>query len=186
MKHLLNNISEEEKNRIREQHTGGMKIATDKFKMLVETKQGDVKPYLNEQNSKEEPLKLKVFGPVKYNTNDVKLVFLIEVDRTPISENNIGTKFKYKIKGNSKEYEGYFDTRNPGKIELDKCELLEDRVVPQSHYYYFSTHGAAGCPEDSSIKLKLSPEGSEQMEKLFGKESGYVSNDKGEDTSNMA
>ena len=97
MKHLLNNISEEEKNRIREQHTGGMKIATDKFKMLVETKQGDVKPYLNEQNSKEEPLKLQVFGPVKYNTNDVKLVFLIEVDRTPISEKNIGTKFKYKI-----------------------------------------------------------------------------------------
>jgi len=48
MKHLLNNISEEEKNRIREQHTGGMRIATDKFKMLVETKQGDVKLYLNE------------------------------------------------------------------------------------------------------------------------------------------
>jgi len=49
MKHLLNNISEEEKNRIREQHTGGMRIATDKFKKLVETKQGDVKLYLNEQ-----------------------------------------------------------------------------------------------------------------------------------------
>ena len=52
MKHLLNNISEEEKNKIREQHTGGMKIATDKFKMLVETKQGDVKFYLNEQDAK--------------------------------------------------------------------------------------------------------------------------------------
>jgi len=48
MKHLLNNLSEEEKNRIREQHTGGMRVATDKFKMLVETKQGDVKPYLGE------------------------------------------------------------------------------------------------------------------------------------------
>ena len=49
MKHLFNNISEEEKNRIREQHTGGMKIATDKFKKLVEAKQGNVKLYLNEQ-----------------------------------------------------------------------------------------------------------------------------------------
>ena len=51
MKHLFNNISEEEKNRIREQHTGGMKIATDKFKKLVETKQGNVKLYLNEQSN---------------------------------------------------------------------------------------------------------------------------------------
>lgn len=141
---------------------------------------------LNEQDSKKEPLKLQVFGPVKYNTNDVKLVFLIEVDREPISVDNTETTFKYKIRGNSKEYEGYFDTRNPGKIELNKCELLEDKVVPQSHYYYFSTQGATGCPEGWSIKLKLSPEGSEQMEQLFGKESGYVSNDKGEDMSNMA
>jgi hypothetical protein len=141
---------------------------------------------VNEQDSKEGPLKLQVFGPVKYNTNDVKLVFLIEVDRKPIDVNNTETTFKYKIRGNSKEYEGYFDTRNPGKIEINKCELLEDKVVPQSHYYYFSTQGATGCPEGWSIKLKLSPEGSEQMEQLFGKESGYVSNDKGDDMSNMA
>jgi len=50
MKHLLNNISEEEKNRIREQHTGGMKIAIDNFKKLVETKLGDAKPFINEAN----------------------------------------------------------------------------------------------------------------------------------------
>ena len=31
MKHILNNISEEEKNAIREQHTGGMKVMTEKF-----------------------------------------------------------------------------------------------------------------------------------------------------------
>jgi len=141
---------------------------------------------LNEQS--EGPLKLQVFGPVKYNTNDVKLAFLIEVDKEPISVDNTETTFKYKIRGNSKEYEGYFDTRNPGKIELNKCELLEDGVVPQSHKYYFSTHGATECPADWSIKLKLSSEGSEQMEQLFGKESdgGYVSKDKGEDMSNMA
>jgi hypothetical protein len=49
MKHILNNISEEEKNAIREQHTGGMKLNTEKFKKLVETKQGDVKLILKEQ-----------------------------------------------------------------------------------------------------------------------------------------
>ena len=48
MKHLLNNISEEEKNRIREQHEGGMNLSIDNFKTLVETKLGDAKPYLNE------------------------------------------------------------------------------------------------------------------------------------------
>lgn len=51
MKHLLNNMSEEEKNSIREQHSGGMKIYNEKFKTLVETKQGEVKPYLNEEVS---------------------------------------------------------------------------------------------------------------------------------------
>jgi len=48
MKHLLNNLSEEEKNRIREQHEGGMRLAIDNFKKLVETKLGDAKPYLTE------------------------------------------------------------------------------------------------------------------------------------------
>ena len=31
MKHILNNLSEEEKNAIREQHTGGMKVMTENF-----------------------------------------------------------------------------------------------------------------------------------------------------------
>ena len=48
MKHLLNNISEEEKNRIREQHEGGMNLSIDNFKKLVETKSGDAKPFINE------------------------------------------------------------------------------------------------------------------------------------------
>lgn len=48
MKHLLNNMSEEEKNSIREQHTGGMKLNTQKFISLLESKLGDVKP-LTEQ-----------------------------------------------------------------------------------------------------------------------------------------
>src|SRR5210317_1905186 len=50
MKHLLNNISEEEKNRIREQHEGGMNLAIENFKSLVETKSGDAKPFINEAN----------------------------------------------------------------------------------------------------------------------------------------
>ena len=48
MKHLLNDLSEEEKNRIREQHSGGKKIVIENFKKLVDTKLGDEKPFLNE------------------------------------------------------------------------------------------------------------------------------------------
>lgn len=53
MKHLLNNISEEEKNSIREQHEGGMNVAIENFKSLVETKSGEAKPYLNEMKEEE-------------------------------------------------------------------------------------------------------------------------------------
>jgi hypothetical protein len=51
MKNLLNDLSNEEKNRIREQHEGGMKIDTSKFKKLLESQLGDVKPLINEQVS---------------------------------------------------------------------------------------------------------------------------------------
>jgi len=49
MKHLLNNLSEEEKNSIREQHTGGMEVINENFKNMVDKKLGDVPTYLNEQ-----------------------------------------------------------------------------------------------------------------------------------------
>lgn len=44
MKHLLNNLSEEEKNSIRGQHTGGFKIDNKKFNQMVGKKLGDVPP----------------------------------------------------------------------------------------------------------------------------------------------
>ena len=51
MKHLLNDLSNEEKNRIREQHEGGIKIDTSKFRKLMESKLGDSKPLVNEYGS---------------------------------------------------------------------------------------------------------------------------------------
>jgi hypothetical protein len=49
MKHILNDLTEEEKNAIREQHTGGMKVMNENFSKLVNTKLGDVKPMINEE-----------------------------------------------------------------------------------------------------------------------------------------
>ena len=50
MKHLLNDLSEEEKNRIREQHTGGKKLVIENFDKLVNGKLGDAKPLLSEED----------------------------------------------------------------------------------------------------------------------------------------
>lgn len=51
MKHLLNDLSEQEKNSIREQHTGGMKVMTESFSKLVNSKLGDSKPLVSEQTA---------------------------------------------------------------------------------------------------------------------------------------
>lgn len=55
MKHLLNNLSEEEKNSIREQHTGGMKVVNERFNEMVNKVLGDAKPYLSEQQLDDTP-----------------------------------------------------------------------------------------------------------------------------------
>ena len=65
MKHLLNDLSSEEKNRIREQHEGGMKIDTSKFKKLIESKLGDAKPLLSEQTDRD---------PKSYNIDQLKII----------------------------------------------------------------------------------------------------------------
>jgi hypothetical protein len=51
MKHLLNGLTEKEKNSIREQHMGGMKVSTENFSRLINTKSGDIKPLVNEDYS---------------------------------------------------------------------------------------------------------------------------------------
>ena len=49
MKHILNDLSEQEKNSSRDQHTGGMKVMTERFSKLINSKLGDVKPLVSEQ-----------------------------------------------------------------------------------------------------------------------------------------
>jgi hypothetical protein len=65
MKHLLNTLSEDEKNSIREQHTDKIKIDTSKFTKLMESKLGDVKPLLQEQGKALDGQ----YGSYELNTN---------------------------------------------------------------------------------------------------------------------
>ena len=50
MKHILNNLSEQEKNAIREQHTGGMKLSNEKFSKLISSRLGDVRTLVKEED----------------------------------------------------------------------------------------------------------------------------------------
>ena len=54
MKHLLNNLSEEEKNSIREQHTGGMLVSNNRFNALLENKLGNAKPLVEQFDDEED------------------------------------------------------------------------------------------------------------------------------------
>lgn len=58
MKHLLNDLTEKEKNSIREQHTGGMKVVTENFSKLINAKSGDVKPLVNEREEGENMIRI--------------------------------------------------------------------------------------------------------------------------------
>lgn len=53
MKHLLNNISKEEKENILKQHSGGMKVMTENFRRLMGAKHGNAKPLVNEQEDED-------------------------------------------------------------------------------------------------------------------------------------
>lgn len=56
MKHILNNLTEEEKNSIREQHTGGKKIMIENFNKLINSKLGNSKPLMEEEEYDFKPI----------------------------------------------------------------------------------------------------------------------------------
>lgn len=74
MKHLLNNISKEEKENILKQHSGGMKVMTENFYRLLGAKHGNAKPLINEQEEENYDndffYKVKPTQPYYYDKND--------------------------------------------------------------------------------------------------------------------
>jgi len=73
MKHLLNNMTESEKSAIREQHAGGMKVMTKKFSKLTNSKLGDSRPLVFEQDEVQGPDE-DYFGGQESNRDLVSLV----------------------------------------------------------------------------------------------------------------
>ena len=95
MKHILNNLSEEEKNSIREQHTGGMKVMTENFSKLLNSKLGDSKPLTEQTSSKPDISCLENAGYKKVKSYGI---------------NNRGEKIPY---------EGYQGTYNGNPVGLN-------------------------------------------------------------------
>jgi hypothetical protein len=50
MKHLLNELSDSEKNRILEQYNNSLIVETKKFNKFINSKLGNVKPLINERD----------------------------------------------------------------------------------------------------------------------------------------
>jgi len=81
MKHILNNLTEEEKNSIREQHTGGMNVMNENFSKLLNAKLGDAKPLITETD-KENIIRGILNGPPaepQYSEN-LELMFETMID----------------------------------------------------------------------------------------------------------
>ena len=95
MKHLLNNIPQEEKNRILEQHRGGKSIDTTRFKALLESKSGNVKPLIME-------------GPTG-NTQSTGV-------GTQPNNPSVGIKPKLPVANNPQKGNEYVDTSNWVKV----------------------------------------------------------------------
>jgi hypothetical protein len=95
MKHLLNGMPDWEKNSIREQYEGGMSIDTSKFKKLMESKLGNVKPLITEE-------------PIKANAGEIQKFLQVNQDNKLVADYKFGdlsaiASAKYLFKGTGKD-----------------------------------------------------------------------------------
>jgi hypothetical protein len=75
MKHLLNDISQDDKNSILEQHVGGIRLESDNFFNMVNKKLGEVSPLISEQSSNAK----QVAGPfLKKFSNSTLELFIFQ------------------------------------------------------------------------------------------------------------
>lgn len=126
MKHLLNNMTEEEKNAIREQHSGGMKVSIDNFSNLVESKLGDVKPLVNEQVQILKSLK-NILTPIIKKVSSKGNVVKNVVTKSDDVIKNSGKPHQIKLSPNPDWIRGWFSSDANGMIRklMEKVRKLD-------------------------------------------------------------
>lgn len=133
MKHILNDLSNEEKNSIREQHTGGIKVMSENFSRLLNAKLGDAKPLVNEQTPVRPPTVMDTLSvtPNKIlfqnSTNNNNIIFLSIRDAAGKKIPN--TTYKYKIGGSFKGINFDVNIRN---IKRDEQGNLTGEALPSN------------------------------------------------------
>ena len=113
-------MTEKEKNAIREQHTGGMKVMTENFSRLLNSKLGDSKPLVSEQNT---PVKLKkgdIVTIVKKSDTSSKPMETDAMIKVVYDAGNGQQRIGYKISGGN-ESQTDFD---PKKMEFQDYKII--------------------------------------------------------------
>ena len=108
MKHILNNLTEEEKNSIREQHTGGMKVMNENFYKLLSSKLGDVRP-LSEQKTDQKFTSGQTLKAKRSTDGQVYTLTIVQVTPNYLTA---------KIKGPGKYQGKILDGTHPWELTL--------------------------------------------------------------------
>ena len=114
MKHILNDISQEEKNRILEQHRGGKSIDTTRFKALLESTMGNVKPLITEEDTS------KWIKTIAFSDPEAtKTLTNIQINPQMIGLEGNTVKFEYVVAGKSVIGTGNFDCNSENTMHFD-------------------------------------------------------------------
>jgi hypothetical protein len=172
-------MSEQEKNAIREHYTGGMKVTTERFHKLIESKLGDTKPLVNEQqvpnwHSQDLdkfllPLGYKKRRDEKFKTtywsmgelNDDANYITISFDQSQVGSptSNIAKVGLSAVKDRKELYRKEVDARRIGVQEIvDFAKKYKSLVFPEN---------SSLMKEQSEVKVDIPT-----IQKLF-KEKGY-------------
>jgi len=127
MNHLLNNLREEEKNSIREQHEGGMTLDTSRFRTLLENKLGNAKPLVEQDGPSTEDMPL---SPMEEDDSDYRMYDLpsihqdIEDELMEMSDDEAIDYLKEIIEFCEDKLSGYDEeSEDEEDLELDDEEL---------------------------------------------------------------
>jgi hypothetical protein len=122
MKHILNDLSSMEKQSILEQHKGGKRIDTSRFKTLLETKLGDVKPLVNEVAN---PLHQLIGKTVKFEPISINRV---TGEDYPTDEWSASELENETFSNMDASYWDLFKTE-PIKAKIKGVRILTDNVI---------------------------------------------------------
>ena len=164
MKHLLNNLSEEEKNSIREQHEGGMKLETSRFKTLLENKSGNVKPLVERFDDEDEDDTCPQCGRGGYSyesgcedCDDEENEYRWDAEEIDEMEEDLGfASHSGDFDGNDSEDEGYgeifglIDDECVNSKNDDDCVLFLNTIIEycEDKLYEMGQYGGSDEEED--------------------------------------